>query len=178
MFTKKEKLLVRPWIDQRYHQHREKVIKAVPRIDFHPPPEHNHVTLKLKKAQRELERQRQIEKENIRLLQRLGAIMNKKRIDNFWTQPRPNFLSREPIIDYVSKASRSRSSGLPDLQKAHRARRMSRSAVRCSACSPNIVKFEMIEPSERIPFAPPRETTNRKLISRPSQSHICCVYCC
>lgn len=182
MFTKKEKLLIRPYWEKRFNQHREKVTKAGPAIDYHPPASHNHVTLKLKKAQKELERQRQIEHENIRLLQRLGSIMNQKRIDNFWTQPRPNFLSREPIIDYVARSSRSRSSGseFPSIisEAMLMKRRQSRSAVRCTACAPELVKFEPADDSERVPFAPPRQTKNLKLIERPSKVHVCCVYCC
>lgn len=89
MLTKKEKLLIRPWQMQRYYNHRIKVETAGPAIDFHPPPERAHITQKLKKLQKERERKEKIERDNIRLLQRLGAIMSKKRLDNIWTQARP-----------------------------------------------------------------------------------------
>lgn len=182
MFTKKEKILIRPYWEKRYHQHREKVIKAIPRIDFHPPAEHNHVTLKLKKAQKELERQKQIENENIRLLQRLGSIMTKKRIDNFWQTPRPNFLSREPIVDYVAMRSRSRDSSVRELptlsEDQMMQRRRSKSASRCSACSPNVSTDYLKEDlGERIPFATPKESKNVRL-RQNSMPHICCLYCC
>uniref|UniRef100_A0A336LLG1 CSON012026 protein n=1 Tax=Culicoides sonorensis TaxID=179676 RepID=A0A336LLG1_CULSO len=181
MFTKKEKILIRPYWEKRYNQHREKVIKATPRIDFHPPAEHNHVALKLKKAQKELERQRQIENENIRLLQRLGSIMTKKRIDNFWQTPRPNFLSREPIIDYTASKSRSRSSSireLPTISDDEKVRRRSKSAYRCTACSPGIPSDWIKEDDgEREPFAMPKESKNVRL-RQNSMPHICCLYCC
>lgn len=89
MLTKKEKLLIRPWQMQRYYNHRVKVESAAPAIDFHPPPERAHITQKLKKLQKERERTEKIERDNIRLLQRLGAIMSKKRLDNIWTHARP-----------------------------------------------------------------------------------------
>lgn len=179
MFTKKEKLLIRPWIEFRYKNHRDKVLKMGPAIDFHPPAAHNHVTLKLKKAQKELERQEQIRHENIRLLQRLGAIMNSKRIDNYWTQPRPNFLSREPIYDYVEAAERARANeDVALFSKSAAKRRQSKSAVRCSACAPELVKFEEPIDDVRVPFAPPQQTKNIKLRGIPSEGHVCCVYCC
>lgn len=181
MFTKKEKILIRPYWEKRYNQHREKVMKANPRIDFHPPADHNHVTFKLKKVQKELERQRQIENENIRLLQRLGSIMTKKRIDNFWQTPRPNFLSREPIVDYVA-LSRSRDSSVreaPSISEEEiQKRRRSKSASRCSACSPSISTDWLKEDiGERMPFANPKETKNVRM-RQNSMPHICCLYCC
>lgn len=70
----------------------KQVQSAGPAIDFYQPESHPHVTLKLKKVQREQERKCEIERENIRLLQRLGAIMTGKRIENFWNQPRPKYI--------------------------------------------------------------------------------------
>lgn len=92
MLTKKDKLLIRPWIDQKYVAHRIKVTSAGPAIDFKAPTVYPHVNLKLKKVQREHERKEQIGKENIRLLQRLGAIMKIRRIENFWQQKRPEYV--------------------------------------------------------------------------------------
>lgn len=90
MLTKKEKLLVHPWVLQRYRSHRDKVESAGPAIDFRTPPTRPHVTLKRKKRQKELERKKDIEQENVRLLQKLGIIMTRTlRVDNFWKQPRP-----------------------------------------------------------------------------------------
>lgn len=111
MLTKRDKLLIRPWIDLRYKNHRRKVClftkqksqylffhnfyfqvqSAEPVIDFRPPTAHPHVTIKLKKIQKEIERKEEIKKENIRLLQKLGSIMVTKRIENFWTCPRPKY---------------------------------------------------------------------------------------
>lgn len=71
MLTKKEKLLIYPWQQQRYHQHRKKVQSAGPAIDFYPPNDYPHITAKLKKLQKESERQDKVNKDNIRLLQRL-----------------------------------------------------------------------------------------------------------
>lgn len=71
MLTKKEKLLIYPWQQQRYHQHRKKVQSAGPAIDFYPPNDYPHITAKLKKMQKESERQDKVNKDNIRLLQRL-----------------------------------------------------------------------------------------------------------
>lgn len=89
MLTKKEKLLVRPWIEQRYHSHRDKVKSAVSVVDIQSPKARPHVSAKAKKRQRELERTKEIEKENVRLLQKLGVIMNTLRLDNYWKDPRP-----------------------------------------------------------------------------------------
>lgn len=89
MLTKKDNLLIRPWIVQRYNSHREKVKSAGPAIDFAAPRSRPHVTLKHKKKQKELERKTEIEKENVRLLQKLAVIMNSLRLDNFWKEPRP-----------------------------------------------------------------------------------------
>lgn len=93
MLTKKEKLLTRPWIVKKYESHRRKVQSAGPAIDFRPPTSHPHVTTKLKKIQRERERLDEIERENRRLLQRLGEIMNTRRLENFWQQPRPKYVT-------------------------------------------------------------------------------------
>lgn len=64
-------------------------MSAQPAIDFQTPCRQPHVTVKLKKTQRELERMQEIERENRRLLQRLGQIMNTSRMENFWRHPRP-----------------------------------------------------------------------------------------
>lgn len=99
MLTKKDKILVQPWIDARFRAHRDKVACAGIRIDVRPPAVQPHVTVKLKKTQRELERQRDIVRENGRLLQRLGQIMNHNRVDNFWRECRPKYVAAYvPII--------------------------------------------------------------------------------
>ncbi|KAJ6633778.1 hypothetical protein Bhyg_16043, partial [Pseudolycoriella hygida] len=77
------------------------VQSAGPAIDFHPPISHPHVKVKLKKTQKEWERLNEIQRENRRLLQRLGQIMSTRRLENFWQYSRPNFLKRERI--YTSR---------------------------------------------------------------------------
>lgn len=91
MLTKKEKLLDYPWIVQRYRNHRKKVHSATSAIDFRCPSAHvsKFNAVQSKKQQKEEERRKAIEKENIRLLQKLGTIMNESRLNNFWRAPRP-----------------------------------------------------------------------------------------
>ncbi|XP_065095032.1 uncharacterized protein LOC135716328 [Ochlerotatus camptorhynchus] len=191
MLTKKEKLLIRPWQMQRYYNHRIKVETAVPAIDFHPPPARAHITQKLKKVQKERERTEKIERDNIRLLQRLGAIMSKKRLDNIWTHARPNFLSREYIYPIRPKTT----GGMP-AEHEHRRRSSIRPLddagpepespesssarpIRCSACSNRSYKPNKVVPEERMPWAPQRKTTNRKLLNEAeSEPHVCCRFCC
>ncbi|XP_055614324.1 uncharacterized protein LOC129760695 [Uranotaenia lowii] len=197
MQTKKEKLLIRPWQMQRYFNHRIKVETAAPAIDFHPPPARAHITQKLKKQQKERERTEKIERDNIRLLQRLGAIMSKKRLDNIWTHTRPNFLSREYIYPARPKTTagsteyslrRASVRTLEDLgtdsefgESPNGSR--SSAAVRCCACSRRTSAFKPVSnkvvPEERIPWAPQRKTTNRKLLEEAeSERHVCCRFCC
>jgi hypothetical protein len=49
------------------------------------------------KISQKFERQQLVEKDNIRLLQRLGSIMSTKRLKNFWEALRPCFLNSEYI---------------------------------------------------------------------------------
>uniref|UniRef100_A0A182K7S1 Uncharacterized protein n=1 Tax=Anopheles christyi TaxID=43041 RepID=A0A182K7S1_9DIPT len=194
MLTKKEKLLIRPWQMQRYINHRIKVVTAMPAIDFHPPPERIHIAQKLKKQQKELERKEKIEQENIRLLQRLGAIMSKKRLDNIWTYTRPNFLRRENIYPIRPKTSpdasgRRGSSAMPMGLGNHSSNSNTVSpltgwtkSIRCSACSAPArvaIQLNQIAPEGRIPWAPQRKTTNRKLLQEAeTEQHECCRFCC
>ncbi|XP_049279678.1 uncharacterized protein LOC125762035 [Anopheles funestus] len=191
MLTKKEKLLIRPWQMQRYINHRIKVVTAMPAIDFHPPPERIHIAQKLKKQQKELERKEKIEQENIRLLQRLGAIMSKKRLDNIWTYTRPNFLRRENIYPNRPKTT-------PDASGHRRASAKPAGgnlanptgspltnwtkSIRCSACSAPArvaIQLNQIAPEGRIPWAPQRKTSNRKLLQEAeTEQHECCRFCC
>lgn len=92
MISRRDKLLQQPWEQLRYAQHREKVMSARPAIDTHSPRAHEHVQRKWKKQQVERERQQQIERENLRLLQKLGDIMRTKRINNLWLEPRPKWV--------------------------------------------------------------------------------------
>ncbi|XP_028035750.1 uncharacterized protein LOC114247101 isoform X2 [Bombyx mandarina] len=91
MLSRRDKLLVQPWEDRRFKDHRLKVKLAQPAIDDRSPPPRPHVAMKLKKCQRELDRKAKIESDNFNLLQRLGAIMRVNRLDNHWTKPLPNF---------------------------------------------------------------------------------------
>uniref|UniRef100_A0A182PRR0 Uncharacterized protein n=1 Tax=Anopheles epiroticus TaxID=199890 RepID=A0A182PRR0_9DIPT len=196
MLTKKEKLLIRPWQMQRYINHRIKVVTAMPAIDFHPPPERIHIAQKLKKQQKELERKEKIEQENIRLLQRLGAIMSKKRLDNIWTYTRPNFLRRESIYPIRPKTTpdtsgRGQSSSGKQGTGGNLLSSTSNSvsplagwtkSIRCSACSAPArvaIQLNQIAPEGRIPWAPQRKTTNRKLLQEAkTEQHECCRFCC
>lgn len=94
MISRRDKLLQQPWEQLRYAQHREKVMSARPAIDTKSPRQHDHVQRKWKKQQNERERQQQIERENLRLLQKLGDIMSSKRMNNLWLQPRPKYIKR------------------------------------------------------------------------------------
>ncbi|XP_052890291.1 uncharacterized protein LOC128298564 [Anopheles moucheti] len=191
MLTKKEKLLIRPWQMQRYINHRIKVVTAMPAIDFHPPPERIHIAQKLKKQQKELERKEKIEQENIRLLQRLGAIMSKKRLDNIWTYTRPNFLRRENIYPVRPKTSpeaggHGRTSVKPTASNLANSTGSPLAnwtkSIRCSACSAPArvaIQLNQIAPEGRIPWAPQRKTTNRKLLQEAeTEQHECCRFCC
>lgn len=91
MISRRDKLLQLPWEELRYAQHREKVMSARPAIDTKSPRRHDHVQRKWKKLQNERERQQQIERENLRLLQKLGDIMSTKRMNNLWLEPRPKY---------------------------------------------------------------------------------------
>ncbi|XP_053670602.1 uncharacterized protein LOC128720925 [Anopheles nili] len=192
MLTKKEKLLIRPWQMQRYINHRIKVVTAMPAIDFHPPPERIHIAQKLKKQQKELERKEKIEQENIRLLQRLGAIMSKKRLDNIWTYTRPNFLRRENIYPVRPRtcpdaSTTRRSASTKPIEGNYYNGRTSPLAgwtknTRCIACSGQsraAVQLNQIAPEGRMPWAPQRKTTNRKLLQETeTEQHECCRFCC
>lgn len=178
MLTKRDKLLVKPFMVERYNQHRKKVKSAGPRIDFSSPPIYPHVMVKMKKIQKENERKASIERENVRLLQKLGAIMNMSRLENFWNSTRPNFLNREFIYTPRRRsASKTASASSPVQQKQQRD--VSGSAARCLACSGRIsTKKNQIVPEERLPWAPPRKSWNQKILNDTTKPHICCRYCC
>ncbi|XP_055706426.1 uncharacterized protein LOC129803697 [Phlebotomus papatasi] len=177
MLTKRDKLLVKPFMVERYNQHRKKVKSAGPRIDFSSPPIYPHVMVKMKKIQKENERKASIERENVRLLQKLGAIMNMSRLENFWNSTRPNFLSREFI--YTPRRSASKVTSAPSSVQQKQEREVSGSAARCMACSGRIsTKKNQIVPEERLPWAPPRKSWNQKILNDTTKPHICCRYCC
>lgn len=115
--------------DYRFSQ----VLNAVPAIDYFSPTVYPHIQIKFKKTQREYERTKQIEKENVRLLQRLTAIMNTKPVENFWKSPRPNFLNRV-YIDYPKKVNSLRNE-TPTNTRTLSEIRKGASANRCDTCN-------------------------------------------
>ncbi|XP_047114187.1 uncharacterized protein LOC124794686 isoform X1 [Schistocerca piceifrons] len=129
MLTRREKLLIRPWQQRRYNNHRRKVQSALPAIDSSPPPTRQHVCCKLKKLQWEEERCARIEEDNFRLLQRMGHIMRTNRLDNHWTKTPPNFLHRVGIY-YQPTKKETFGESIPSS-----APNGSRKNVRCQACS-------------------------------------------
>ncbi|XP_031763769.2 uncharacterized protein LOC113512711 [Galleria mellonella] len=107
MLSRRDKLLVQPWQERRFKDHRLKVKSALPAIDDRPPATRPHVALKLKKCQRELDRKDKIQRDNFGLLQRLNNIMRAKRLDNEWSKPLPNFQHKVGVF-YDAESLQSR----------------------------------------------------------------------
>lgn len=176
MLTKKEKLLIYPWQLKRFHQHRKKVQSAGPAIDFYPPNEYPHITAKLKKVQKESERQDKVHKDNIRLLQRLGSIMTTKRLKNFWEAPRPSFLNRE-VIPHLNLKSPNVLTDDDEVEVAEAEAVVSKS--KCAICSGKFRRINKVIPEERIPWKPLTPTRNMKLLKEADvKPHKCCKFCC
>jgi hypothetical protein len=176
MLTKKEKLLIYPWQLKRFHQHRKKVETVGPRIDFYPPTDYPHITAKLKKLQKESERQDKVNKDNIRLLQRLGSIMTTKRLQNFWQSPRPSFLNREVIPHLNLKPS---GSSAEETEGESSEPQVIASKSKCAICSGKFRRTNKIIPEERIPWKPSTPTKNQRLLKEASvKPHKCCKFCC
>ncbi|XP_049871613.1 uncharacterized protein LOC126370650 [Pectinophora gossypiella] len=115
MLSRRDKLLIQPWEDRRFRDHRSKVRSALPAIDDRPPPARPHVAVKLKKCQRELDRKTKIQQDNFSLLQRLNAIMKVNRLDNYWPRPLPNFQQKVGVFyDAESLQSRLTARSLAD----------------------------------------------------------------
>lgn len=177
MLTKKEKLLIYPWQQKRFHQHRKKVQSAGPAIDFYPPNDYPHITAKLKKLQKESERQEKVNKDNIRLLQRLGNIMITKRLKNYWDSPRPSFLNRE-VIPHLNLKSSANVSTEDDDEEAAEAQVVT-SKSKCAICSGKFRRTNKIIPEERIPWKPSTPTKNMRLLKEADvKPHKCCKFCC
>jgi hypothetical protein len=175
MLTKKEKLLIYPWQLKRYHQHRKKVQSAGPAIDFYPPNDYPHITAKLKKLQKESERQDKVNKDNIRLLQRLGSIMTTKRIQNFWPSPRPSFLNREVIPHLNLKSDNVAEEAEVETFEPE----VVVSKSKCAICSGKFRKTNKVIPESRIPWKPSTPTKNQKLLKEADiKPHKCCRFCC
>lgn len=177
MLTKKEKLLIYPYQIKRYYQHRKNVQNIQPAIDFQQPTEFPHIAMKLKKLQKESERQEKVNKDNIRLLQRLGSIMTTKRIKNFWDKPIPNFLNREriPHLNYRSKSSIERRESEDYIEE-----RKINEKSKCAICNGKFRgRSNKVIPEERIPWKPMATTKNMKLLREEDITpHKCCKYCC
>lgn len=62
---------------------------ATPVVDNRQPVPRRHVEIKLKQLQKEKERCRKIENDNLLLLRKLSHIMKTSRVDNNWTIPQP-----------------------------------------------------------------------------------------
>ncbi|XP_063932071.1 uncharacterized protein LOC135144056 [Zophobas morio] len=156
MISRRDNLLVRPWQQRRYDNHRKKVQTAAPAIDNRTPLPRQHVTLKLKKKQKESERCEEIEKNNFSLLKRLSYVMRTSRVDNAWSTPQPNFLNRVSIYDtklpkfedlYIDEPLRT-----PDGRPTRKSK--------CLACTPQRIP-EVKIPEERIPWEPEKPTISR-----------------
>ncbi|XP_030376345.1 uncharacterized protein LOC115625439 [Scaptodrosophila lebanonensis] len=167
MISRRDKLLNQPWEQLRYAQHREKVMSARPAIDTHTPRQHEHVQRKWKKQQNEKERQQQIERENLRLLQKLADIMRSKRMNNLWLEPRPNFLNREklfPARPYSSLPQIVTIYGAPPPGPLIYGMVPKPSVVgRCPTCAGNPERTEIEIPEQRIPWAPGRKSWSRRV---------------
>ncbi|GLV38810.1 uncharacterized protein CBL_05809 [Carabus blaptoides fortunei] len=156
MISRRDKLLVRPWEQRRYENHRRKVQSALPAIDVGPPPNRVHVFYKLKKQQKEYERCDKIEKDNFKLLQRMRSLMSTTRVDNTWTTAQPNFLNR--VSMYGSSNSdksmcKKREVPSPEFDNTRKGR--------CHACTPKKTTPMKI-PEERIPWEPPKSQVSRR----------------
>ncbi|XP_014253303.1 uncharacterized protein LOC106668762 [Cimex lectularius] len=160
MLTRRENLLIRPWQERRYIQHRQKVKSALPAIDTTPPPFREHVSCKLKKIQKESERCTQIISDNFTLLQHLSNIMITTRVDHFWEEPPPNFLQRVGIYTSVMDT-------LPEIavdEEDHTDKKTRKD--KCFACSPERNKIKT-SPEERMPFSPPKPRLTKRAESPP-----------
>ncbi|SPP89564.1 uncharacterized protein LOC117591125 [Drosophila guanche] len=179
MISRRDKLLQQPWEQLRYAQHREKVLSARPAIDTHTPRCHEHVQRKWKKQQNELERQQQIERENLRLLQKLGDIMRTKRINNVWLEPRPTFLNREkhfPTRPYSSLPEIVTNYGQQPAGTLIYGMLPKHTVVgRCPTCSGNPERTEVAIPEQRTQWAPARNSWNRK--TQQPLPHQRCYHC-
>ncbi|XP_063234414.1 uncharacterized protein LOC134537659 [Bacillus rossius redtenbacheri] len=165
MLTRREHLLVRPWQQQRFKNHRRKVQSALPAIDVGPPPPRGHVCCKLKKLQWEEERCAQIEEDNFRLLQRMGSIMQTNRLDNHWLSQPPNFLHRVGIYKTRPTQSAATDSALTNTPEA-----LSHRKIRCQACNPQKINMAQVIPEERVPWEPPKINVSRLLSSATSNT--------
>ncbi|XP_055377944.1 uncharacterized protein LOC129609844 [Condylostylus longicornis] len=194
MISRRDKFLVRPWQQQRFDNHRRKVKSARPAIDNKCPTEYPHVTTKWKKIQAETERLQRINKENCRLLQRLGDIMSSKRLENFWQQPRPNFLNREKIEWNRPKTCKGRieSTAILDVSPINSSKEIltpstlyssristnrTKGSQRCPTCSGRPFKRNQVIPEPRTPWELPKKSWNRKIHTDELETSKVCSKC-
>ncbi|XP_013104152.1 uncharacterized protein LOC106084781 [Stomoxys calcitrans] len=166
MISRRDKLLIHPWEQRRFEQHREKVKSAKAAIDRSPPIFYPHVVQKAKKQQSERERTLHVEAENVRLLQSLADIMRSKRMPDFWREPRPNFLGREKLFETRAKSAYHNwwspmESAAPECP----ANDLIKRNPRCPTCNGRPEKKITIIPEARIPWQPPRMTFNKRLLA-------------
>ncbi|CAH0389556.1 unnamed protein product [Bemisia tabaci] len=151
MLSKREKLLIQPWQERRYIDHRRKVNSALPAIDVEPPATRGHVLYKSKKLQKESERCAQITEDNFILIRHLSDIMRTHRVDNYWIQEPPTFLHKVGIYQQPQESVVHKSKAIlfePRLQSRKE---------KCYACGPlRFLKKEVI-PEERIPWDPDQQ---------------------
>ncbi|BES88627.1 Hypothetical protein NTJ_01433 [Nesidiocoris tenuis] len=159
MLTRRDNLLIRPWQERRYIQHRQKVKAALPAIDNAPPPLRVHVCYKLKKIQKENERCTQIISDNFMLLQHLSGIMSTTRIDHFWDEPPTNFLQRVGI--YTSKTSTTKRPESTEVVQDEIFPPPKSRKEKCYACSPHRHRPTVMVDIRR-PYTPPKQRISRK----------------
>lgn len=171
MFSLREKLLVLPWQQRKYDNHRRKVQSALPAIDNRQPLSRAHVALKLKKKQHEEERVAKIERENLILLKRLRHIMKTNKVDNY--------RDAEPPPQFLSQTRRSKTRGgfkakVPSEQEDLERDLMRLRESKCLACNPRKTSA-LTSPSvceERVPWEPPPPPVGLRSRSVPIPSRL------
>jgi len=78
------KLLQKKWMAKSYRKHQEKIQTVRSSLDTRSPKRYSHLVLKLKKVQKEEERQQHIDHENKLLLEKMTHIMQHPgQVDNW-----------------------------------------------------------------------------------------------
>ncbi|CAB3237673.1 unnamed protein product [Arctia plantaginis] len=105
MLSRRDKLLIQPWEERRFKDHRSKLAKMRAAVDTRAPAARPHVALKLKKASQEQDRTNRVQRDNYTILQRLERIMKVNRLDNRWSKPLPNFQQKVGLFYDVESLS-------------------------------------------------------------------------
>ncbi|XP_013136064.1 PREDICTED: uncharacterized protein LOC106101387 [Papilio polytes] len=126
MLSRRDKLLIQPWEDRRYKDHRLKVKCALPVIDSSAPRARPHVARKLRRERCEAERAARVVRDNFTLLQRLAAVVATTRLDNRWLNPPPNLQNKVGRYQAVRRAARD--------SHTSESSQLSYSNARCYAC--------------------------------------------